>query len=466
MVRSERLTGQDSAEEAPSGASLVLTAVAIGTALAPLNSTMIAVALPDIQASLDVSLTATTWLVAVYLLTMAIGQPICGRLGDLYGRRRMYLSGLALFAMASSACAFAPSLSWLLAFRALQALAGAMCIPNGIALVREAVPVERRGQSMGIIGMAAGTAAAIGPPLGGLLVHLGGWPAIFLANVPVIAVAAVLARRALPRSLTFGLPSGRFDYPGSFLLGLALGTIVLMPAVTESAGGEGLVLLLPLMLAAGGLFIWRERRASAPVVDLALFRHRHYRWACFSVSMSNFLLYTALLATPQLFERVWGYSVQTTGLALASFSAFAVLLGPVSGRWADRSGYWLPAVTGATCLAAGSVLLALSSAIAGIVAIVVSLAIMGVGLGIAAASVQTAAVESVPHEQTGSASGVFSTFRYLGSVVGSSILAMSLSGDPGPGDTLPFTLLFAGMAAVALLGILTNARVAERSSSA
>jgi len=409
-----------------------------------------------------VSLTATTWLVAVYLLTMAVGQPICGRIGDVHGRRRIYLLGLGVFAIASAACAFAPSLPWLLVFRALQAMAGALCIPNGIALVREAVPVERRGQSMGIIGMAAGTAAAVGPPVGGFLVHLGGWPAIFLANVPVIAVAAVLALRALPQTRPSGMQAGRFDYPGSFLLGLALGAIVLVPAVMDDVGARGLAILLPLTVASGVLFLWRERRAETPVVDLGLFRHRHYRWACVSVSLSNFLLYTSLLAAPQLLERAWGYGVQTTGMALAAFSAFAVFLGPVSGRWADTRGYWWPATTGAAVLAAGAAVLAISSAVAGIAAIVASLAVMGVGLGIASASVQTAAVESVPHEQTGSASGIFSTFRYFGSVVGSTILALSLSGELNPGETRPFTLLFAGMAGVALLGIIANSRVADR----
>ncbi len=414
MARIDRLTGPGPVI-AEGGSSLVLTAIAIGTTLAPLNSTMIAVALPDIQADLDVSLTATTWLVAVYLLTMAVGQPICGRLGDVHGRRRMYLIGLGWFALASIACGIAPSLPWLLLFRAQQALAGALCIPNGIALVREAVPAERRGQSFGVIGMAAGTAAAIGPPLGGFLVQFGGWPAIFLANVPVIAVAVALALRSLPDSGPGAQGPGRFDYQGSLLLGLALGAIVLVPVTSERFGALGIGTLVPLAGLAGVMLVRRERRAASPVVDLTLFRHRHYAWACASVSLSNFMLYTTLLALPQLLEGVRGYDVHATGLVLASFSAFAVLLGPLGGRWADRRGYWWPAVLGAVGLAAGSILLAASVAGAGIGAIVVSLAIMGVGLGIASVSVQTAAVESVPHDQTASASGIFSTFRYIGS---------------------------------------------------
>lgn len=444
------------------GSSLVLPAIAIGTALAPLNSTMIAVALPSIQAQFGVSLAETTWLVVIYLMTMAVAQPICGRLGDMHGRRRVYLIGLAWFGIASAACIVAPSLPWLIVFRGNQALAGALCIPNGIALVRDSVPVEKRGQSFGVIGMAAGTAAAAGPPLGGLLVSLGGWPAIFWANLPVIAVATFLAVRSLPASVPGRRASGRFDYAGSLFLGLALAAIALVPFVLERVGGIGVTILLLAGIVSGWRFVRRERVAQNPVVDLSLFRQPHYGWACVSIILSNLVMYTTILAIPQLLEGVWNHSVQVTGLVLASMSAFAAFLGPVSGRWADSRGYWLPALTGAIGLVVGMVMLTLSAAATGLAITVASLAIMGIGIGIGSAPVQTAAIESVPHEQTASASGIFSTFRYLGSVTGTTILALALSEEIGTGDGRDFTVLFAGLTLPALLGIVANARVADR----
>jgi EmrB/QacA subfamily drug resistance transporter len=441
---------------------LVLPAIAIGTALAPLNSTMIAVALPSIQSAFGVSLAETTWLVVIYLVTMAVAQPICGRLGDMHGRRRMYLIGLTWFGIASAACVVAPSLPWLIVFRGNQALAGALCIPNGIALVRESVPVEKRGQSFGVIGMAAGTAAAAGPPLGGLLVHIGGWQAIFWANLPIIVVAAALAISSLPASKPGRRAGGRFDYAGSLLLGLSLSAIALVPLVLERVGGVGVGFALLGGVSAGWLFVWRERRASSPVVNLALFRHRHYAWACVSIILSNLVMYTTILAIPQLLEGVWNHSVQVTGLVLASMSAFAAFLGPVSGRWADSRGYWMPAVTGAIGLAVGAFMLAISAASTGLAITVISLVVMGLGIGIGGAPVQTAAVESVPFEQTASASGIFSTFRYLGSVIGSTLLALALSGEVGVGEGRNFTVLFAGLTVPALLGIIANSRVADR----
>src|SRR5690606_40481553 len=124
------------------------------------------------------------------------------------------------------------------------------------------------------VGMSAGTAAAIGPPLGGFLVCLGGWRAIFLASVPVIGIAAVLALRALPDSVPSGHRSGRFGYPGSILLGLTLARVIMVPVVVQRVGADGLAALLCVTVTAGVLFIWRERRAASRVVALSLFRHR------------------------------------------------------------------------------------------------------------------------------------------------------------------------------------------------
>ena len=148
---------------------------------------MIAVALPDIQRAFSVSVTATASLVTLYLVAMAVGQPIGGRLGDIYGRQRVYLLGLSWFAVASAGCAFAPSLPWLILFRTQQAIAGAMSFPNGTAMVREGMPEERRGSAFGTVSLATGLAAASGPPIGGALVHAFGWSSIFWANVPVVA---------------------------------------------------------------------------------------------------------------------------------------------------------------------------------------------------------------------------------------------------------------------------------------
>ena len=440
----------------------LLPAIAIGTTLAPLNSTMIAVALPDIQHSLQVSVTAATWLVTLYLVSMAVGQPIGGRLGDLYGRRRVYLFGLVWFGVASAGCAFAPNLVVLIVFRTQQAIAGAMSFPNGIAMVREGVPVERRGSAFGMIALATGLAAASGPPIGGVLVHAFGWASIFWANVPVVGLAVLLSWKSLPKRAVKREIRAQFDAIGSVLFAASLGAVILIPSLlklhqTALAIGVGLA-----GIAAAFAFVKWELRTSAPVVDLRLFRQSHFAAACTSIGLSNLVMYTTLLALPLYLERVRGHDVQIAGLTLAALSAFSAIWGPIGGRWADRSGRWRPAVAGAMVLLAGVGFLAVAVKGAALAPVAIALALMGLGLGVSGAPVQLAAVESVPGAQTGSAAGVFSTSRYLGSVAGSSVLAIVFATRPHAGDSNRFALLFAALALAALIGIAANARIASR----
>ncbi len=440
----------------------LLPAIAIGTTLAPLNSTMIAVALPDIQRDFGVSVTATAALVTLYLVAMAVGQPIGGRLGDLYGRRRVYLIGLLWFAVASAGCAFAPSLPLLILFRTQQALAGALSFPNGAAMIREGVPEERRGSAFGVISLATGLAAASGPPLGGALVHAFGWPAIFWANVPVVGMALLLGWQSLPRRRIDRGERPPFDVAGSALFAASLGAVILIPTLVKQ--GQPLLALAAGVagIALGIAFARWELRAVAPVVDMRLFTRPHFAAACASIGLSNLVMYTTLLALPLYLEDVRGYGVQVAGFTLVALSAFAALWGPIGGRWTDQRGRWLPAVFGAVILLAGTLLLTVGITRPGLTWVVVSLAAMGLGLGVSGAPVQTAAVESVPQARTGSAAGIFSTSRYLGSVIGSTVLALVFIQHPEPGEVMPFVALFAGLSVVAVTGVVANSRVAER----
>lgn len=462
MTADTGATAAGAAEPAGDAGRWLLPAIAVGTTLAPLNSTMIAVALPDVQRSFQVSVTAAAWLVTLYLVSMAVGQPIGGRLGDLHGRRRVYLFGLMWFGAASAGCAFAPNLAVLIVFRTQQAIAGALSFPNGVAMVREGVPVERRGSAFGMIALATGLAAASGPPIGGVLVHAFGWASIFWVNVPVVALAILLGWKSLPTIAGKRQARGRFDAIGSVLLAASLGAVILIPSMLK-LHRTALALAVGLAgIAAAVAFVKWELGNGAPVVDLHLFRQPHFAAACASIGLSNLVMYTTLLALPLYLERVRGHDVQTAGLTLAALSAFAAMWGPIGGRWADRSGRWRPAVAGAVALLAGAGLLAVAVKGASLAPVAAALAVMGLGLGVSGAPVQLAAVESVPGAQTGSAAGVFSTSRYLGSVVGSSLLAVVFATRPDPGESHRFVLLFAGLSVAALIGIAANARVAAR----
>jgi predicted MFS family arabinose efflux permease len=281
-------------------------------------------------------------------------------------------------------------------------------------------------------------------------------------NVPVVGAALLLGWQSLPRSTPSRRERPPFDVAGSVLFAAALGAVIIIPTLTRA--GQ------PVLAAVSGLagvllgvaFVRWELRAPSPVVDVRLFARPHFAAACASIGLSNLVMYTVLLALPLYLADVRGYGVETAGLVLAALSAFAALWGPIGGRWTDQRGRWLPAVVGAAILLLGIAGLTLAVRQPDLAPMVIASAAMGLGLGVAGAPVQTAVVEAVPHAQTGTAAGIFSTSRYLGSVIGSTVLALLFVQHPQPGAAGPFVALFAGLSLVALLGVWANARVAER----
>jgi EmrB/QacA subfamily drug resistance transporter len=422
---------------------------------------MIAVALPDIQRNFDVGLSSSAWLVTIYLVAMAVGQPIGGNLGDRFGRRRVYLAGLIWFVVASIGCALAPNLLVLIVFRTQQALAGAFGFPNGAAMIRESTPGNRQGAGFGLIGLSTGTAAALGPPLGGVLVDAFGWASVFWVNVPLGMAAIGLGILALPHRASVARPRTRFDLPGSGLLTLALIAVILLPKALAQ-GWVATVAAVAVAVTAGVALVRRESGLAAPVVDVGLFRNRTFATACAGHALGNLVMYTTLLALPLYLEEELGYSLRTVGTILVALSACSALLGPIGGRWADRSGAWWPAVTGGAAVVIGAVVIAWGIPREALALIVPGLALIGMGLGIAGAPLIVAATSSVPSGQVGAAAGVFSTARYIGSIAGASVLAAMFTSDLSGAEKSRYTMLFAGLVVAALLTFLAYARVEMR----
>jgi EmrB/QacA subfamily drug resistance transporter len=428
----------------------VLITVTLATMLAPLNSTMIAVALPRITADFAAGATSAGWLVTAYLIIMATFQPIAGKLGDQFGRRPLLLGGLAGFGLASAGAALAPNLLVLVALRALQALAGALALPNGVALLRELIPAERRGVRSGTVGAAVALAAAAGPPLGGLLVTAGGWRAIFLVNLLLVVPALLIGWRAIP-SAHSRASQRHFDLAGALMLaGLLVATaLLLMLGRAETSALPSAVAL------AGGLalFLRRELAYPDPLIPPRLFRRRAFAAANGAIGLSNLAMYVALLALPVWLARLPGWSSARSGLALAALSATSVLFAPIGGRLTDRYGRRWPTVAGLGLLALGLSPLALfaSDRSAGqLGALLGGLALAGIGLGLASAGLQTSAVEAADAREAGVASGVFSTSRYLGSIVGSSVLAGLLATGR---LELAFPMVVLAASAAAIVGL-------------
>jgi MFS family permease len=386
---------------------------------------------------------------------MATLQPIAGKLGDRLGRRSMVLGGLAGFALASTGAALAPNLPMLIVLRALQAVAGALALPNGVALLREVIPAERRGGRSGLIGAAVSLAAAAGPALGGLLVTAGGWRAIFLVNLLLVAPALLVGWRALP-ALASPRSIRRFDLAGALLLAALLVGGALLLMLGRSAMRPMEIALAVVALGAGlVLFVRRELRHPEPLIPPRLFGQRAFAAANGAIALSNLSMYVTLLALPVWLARQPGWSSAQSGLALAALSAASVVFAPLGGRLTDRYGRRWPAVAGLALAAFGLAILAAiafsgGSATAQLSALLGGLALAGTGLGLSSAGLQLSSVESVEARAAGVASGVFSTSRYLGSIVGSSVLAGLIGA--GRLEAVFAIVVAAGMAAM-LIGI-------------
>ncbi|MDP6716222.1 MAG: MFS transporter, partial [SAR202 cluster bacterium] len=200
MTQSDAHNQPSSAPVSDNVVRLALFAVGLGTMLAPLNSTMIAVAMPEIIDQFNSNIGTASWLVTAYLISMAALQPLGGKLGDTFGRRRLVLGGMMGFALSSLGAALAPSLWPLIGFRVLQAASAAIMVPNTSAIVRELVPEHRRARTFGLLGAAIAVAAAAGPPVGGFIVEFAGWRSIFAVNIFLLVPALALAWRSLPQS--------------------------------------------------------------------------------------------------------------------------------------------------------------------------------------------------------------------------------------------------------------------------
>lgn len=427
----------------------MLAAVSLSAILAPLNSTMIAVALPSVVEDLDASVASATWLITAYLVVMASVQPLAGKLGDGIGRRRLILGGLAVFGLVSVGAALAPNVWVVLGFRVGQALTISVVLSNGFAVMRQAVPSNRRGKTFGLIEGATGLSAAAGPLIGGALVTAVDWRAIFLINVPVVLLALFFAWRSLPRDAKQGAWHG-FDYVGAALLPLSLvSTAVFFLLLARGANPIAYVPTGLAAVAVSVLMLRLELRHPSPVFQPRFYKIRGFAAPSFAVGSSNLAMYSLLLVIPLLLTARGGYNEFEIGMILTSLSVGMAMLTPIGGRLADRFGRRNPVLLGLTITAAATFIPMLTGSDIGIVPLVIGLGVVGLGLGLSSAGMRASAVESISVENAGAGAGAYSTSRYFGSIIGSAVLAGLIGADRTKTDGIDQVFVVVALAAVA-----------------
>ena len=439
------------------GYVLLLTTVCLGGVLAPLNSTMLAVALPEIREGFSVGHAEIAWLVSAYLIAMAVAQPLGGRLGDQLGRARVFRAGLVAFLALSLAAAFSPEFSVLIALRTGQALVGAAVIPNGMAMLRESVPVRRLGFSGGLTGSAISISAAAGPLIGSALLAAGSWRLLFLMNAPL--VAAALVSLALLRYPEKHQPKGfSLDWTGALSFAVLLVSVTFL--LNSMRGGTSAYLLgavVVSLLLSSALFLQRQLFSASPIAEWRLFRNRSYSAATSYILLSNLVMYTTLLTIPFFIVEVQGRGSAATGTLLASMSVLMAVVSPLSGRISDGRGRRQPAIVGSLIMLAS-----VTAIVAGMERdvsygyLAAALTLLGLGLGLSFGAASTAAVESAPREMAGAAAGTNSMMRYVGSIIGAGILGAVLSSDAGAPEIGLFRLIFVVLTVAAALACLST----------
>jgi MFS transporter, DHA2 family, methylenomycin A resistance protein len=415
---------------------LVLLTMCLGVLVAQIDTSVVNLALNHINAELKAGVSGLQWVVDAYNLTYATLLLSGGVLSDLYGRRKIFALGIALFTIGSVICGFAPNVATLITGRAVAGLGAALEVPTTLAILTVTYPdPHERNLPLGIWASCNGLAFIIGPTLGGVLVDHAGWRSIFLLIVPLCLLALALAWGAVRES---SAPKGRhLDLPGQALAIIALGTLSLGVIEGPHWGWTS-----PWAIACGIAFVAAlivflrvETRTRGAMMPLDLFHSRPLSASLAIAALMTFGMYAMLFLTPMYLQSVRGASAVIAGLLLLPMSVSFVIVAQLSGWLTNRIGPRLMLCGGMGGMGLGMLMMALAAGGSELLPVEVALLVIGVGLGLNTAPVQNVAVASVPQERAGTASGLVNTARMVGATLGVAVLGLLFAVHQGAGGT-------------------------------
>src|SRR3954452_23337466 len=400
---------------------LPLVAICTGTFMLLIDVTIVNVALPDMALDLGTSFDQLQWVVDVYALALSALVLGAGSLADLYGRRRLYLAGLTLFAAASLACGLAPAAEWLILARGVQGIGGAAMLATTIALINTSYDGRDRGTAFGVWGAVVGAAAALGPILGGALTELS-WRWIFFVNLPISVLAVVVTVLAVREARQPNAP--RPDVPGIALFTLGAGGVVFGLVRAAADGWSAPAAWGPLVAGLAVLAVWVlvERGRRAPMLDVSLFGNRSFTGIMLGALLLNGAAFSASLYTSLWLQSVLGLSPLQGGLVFIPLSGFSFAVAAGAGRFLQTRPPRFVVGGGLVIIGVASLLLARVDADSTWRVLVPGLAVLGIGVGVANPTLASAALAAVPRERSGMASGAVNTARQLGFALGVAVL--------------------------------------------
>jgi EmrB/QacA subfamily drug resistance transporter len=425
-----------------------LTGLSLSMLLSALGTSIANVALPTFAHVFGASFQAVQWVVLAYLLAITALVVTMGRLGDLTGRRRLLLAGIAVFTAASVLCGTAPTLPLLIAARALQGLGAAIMMALTMAFVSETVPKTRVGSAMGLLGTLSAVGTALGPSIGGILIASFSWRALFLVTVPLGLATLLLVYRYLPVD-GYRAPSERavFDRLGTLVLAVTLAAYALAMTMGRGHFDERNVALL--LTAAMGivLFVVVEGRAASPLIPLPMFRDRALAVNLATSALVSTVMMSTLVVGPFYLSKALGLHAVRVGLIMSVGPMAAALAGVPAGRIADRLGASRMTVIGLSAMIVGCLLLSGMPITFGVGGYLVSIVVITVGYALFQTANNTAVMTDVHESRRGVVSGMLNLSRNIGLITGASLMGAVFAVGTRNADitTAPPVAVVAGM---------------------
>jgi EmrB/QacA subfamily drug resistance transporter len=436
----------------------LLISVGLGVLLNPLNSSMISVAIARLQNVYHLDFTVVSWIIFSFYIASAIAQPVMGKASDLFGRKKIFLTGLVVAFVASLLAPLSPNFGWLIVFRIVQAIGTSMMVSVGMAIVRIHI-TEKQATALSVMSIFLSGAAAIGPFIGGVLIHWWDWPAIFIVNIPFVVTSFLLAWRNIPKdeprtsvalNMSFRKWFDLIDASGVllFTVGLVALLVGLLSAKSSGHVSFGHVIVGLIGLVALGAFVRHELKATSPFIPLRTFaKYPAMIWVNVEFILVNVLYYSLFFGLPSYLQMVRHVSEFHTGILMLSLGLCSLVVSPIAGRWIDKLGPRPALLVSGILMTLGSVWIVTLNQTSPVISVCLALAAFGISNGLNNVGMQAALFKSSPKEIIGVASGVFMTSRYLGTILSSLLLGIVMGDKFSAGG---FRLLGAILSVIAL----------------
>jgi EmrB/QacA subfamily drug resistance transporter len=389
--------------------------------MSALDGSIVNISLPAISSYFNITITTVEWVVLSYLIIISSLLLTFGRLGDLYGHKKIYIIGFAIFTAGSFLCALSSSIILLVLFRAVQAVGAGMLMSMGPAIITLYAPVKRRGRYLGIIGISVSIALSIGPVLGGFLTSVFGWQSIFIINIPIGIIAFIWAFKVLPKAEQ--AEKCPFDFMGAIILFFSLICIIFPLSFIDRLGINNPIMIVSFVLGIALLilFVFIELRIKHPMFDFSLFKSKVFLMGNISLLLNFIAQFTIILIIPFYLIEFRHFSASIAGLILIANPIVALMITPLAGYLTDHYETRFISSAGMVLIASGLFLLGLLNESSSVAYIILFLAITGLGIGMFQTPNNYAIMSSVAPRYSGTASSMLATMRNLGMVFGASL---------------------------------------------